>query len=68
MCLSLYFLPERLLDEVGGLWRWISPQLEVVKLRIGLTEPFEELDLKKIIYRKLRLKQPLHLFCSLPYQ
>ena len=63
MCLSLYFLSERLLDEVEGLW-----QLEVVKLRIGLTEPFEELDLKKIIYRKLRLKQPLHSFCSLPYQ
>ena len=48
MCLSLYFLPERLLDQVGGLWCWIFPQLEVVKLLIGLTESFEELDLKSI--------------------
>ena len=48
VCLSLYFLPERLLDQVGGRWCWIFPQLEVVKLRIGLTESFEELDLKII--------------------
>ena len=47
MCLSLYSsLPERLLDDVRDLWCWIFPQLEAVKLRIGLTESFEELDLK----------------------
>ena len=48
MCLSLYFLPERLLDQVEGPWCWIFAQLEVVKLPIGLTESFEERDLKSI--------------------
>ena len=47
VCLSLYSsLPERLLDDVRDLWCWIFPQLEAVNLRIGLTESFEELDLK----------------------
>ena len=45
VCMSLPFLPEWL-DEVGILWCWLFPKLEVVKLQIALTNSVEELGLK----------------------
>ena len=45
VCLWLSFLPEWLLDELVWLWCCLFQQLEVVKLRIGLTESVEGLDL-----------------------
>ena len=45
VCMSLPFLPEWL-DEVGTLWCWLFPKLEVVKLQIALANSVEELGLK----------------------
>ena len=41
----LPFLPEWL-DEVGILWCWLFPKLEVVTLQIALTNSVGELGLK----------------------
>ena len=45
VCMLLPFLPEWL-DEVGILWCWLFPKLEVVTLQIALTNSVGELGLK----------------------
>ena len=45
VCMLLPFLPEWL-NEVGILWCWLFPKLEVVTLQIALTNSVGELGLK----------------------
>ena len=45
VCMLLPFLPEWL-DEVGILWCWLFPKLEVVTLQIAVTNSVGELGLK----------------------
>ena len=48
VCMLLPFLPEWL-GEVGILWCWLFPKLEVVTLQIALMNSVGELGLKMYI-------------------